>query len=164
MKTRLLIACLTICVFAVFGLFFPVTSNAGVDVNINVPLPGLVMAGQPDMAVIPGTYAYYAPGVEANLFFYNGYWYRPYQGRWYVSLQYNGPWGYVAIGNVPHVLINLPPYYRQISSGYGCMPYGMVMRNWRAWQNERYWDNYSGDGYGRQYRGHGMGMGMGMGK
>ncbi len=174
MKKRSLIACYLGGVLAVFGLFFPAAGYSGVNVNINIPLPSLVISGPPTMMVIPGSYVYFAPDVEADLFFYRGYWYRPYQGEWYYSVEYNGPWGRIAIGNVPTALINLPPDYRHMHPGYDRMPYGMVKRNWRNWEKERYWDNYErrrtrededydGDGYSSQHRRHGMGRGMGMG-
>jgi hypothetical protein len=142
----------------------PVPGEAGVNLNITIPLPGLEIVAPPAMVVIPGTYAYYAPDVEADLFFYHGYWYRPYQGGWYYSLGYNGPWGRVTIGNVPPPLVNLRPDYRNIPDRYGRMPYGTVQRNWRQWEEERYWDSYErGDEQPAPRHGRGMGMGMGMG-
>jgi hypothetical protein len=164
MKKRLLIACYLSGVFAVFGLFFPAAGNAEINVNIDIPLPGIVITGPPAMVVVPDTYVYFAPDVEADLFFYRGYWYRPYQGRWYISLGYNGPWGGIAIGNVPPALINLPPDCRYTHPGHERMPYGMVQRNWRTWEEERHWDNYEGrDEHARPRHGQGMGRGMGMG-
>ncbi len=173
MKTKFLtVFCFSILLL-ILGIFHPAAANAGVNVNISIPLPGLVFAGPPAMMVIPGTYAYFAPDVEADVFFYHGCWYRPYRGRWYISLEYNGPWGSVAVGQVPSVLINLPPSYRHVPPGYERMPYGMVRRNWRGWEEERYWDNYSrrkrsenydGDEYAGPRSGHGMGRGMGMGR
>lgn len=142
------------------GLIYPEKSIAEVNLNITIPLPGLGISAPPAMVVIPGTYAYFAPDVEADLFFYRGYWYRPYRGDWYYSAEYNGPWGRVAIGNLPPALVNLPPDYLRIPPGYERMPYHMVERNWRHWEEERYWDNH-----GRQsehslpHGGHGMGMG-----
>lgn len=164
MKKRSLIACYLIGAFAVFGLFLPNAGNAGIDVNINIPLPGIVIPVPPVMIVVPGAYVYFTPDVETDLFFYRGYWYRPYQGQWYISLEYNGPWGYAAIESVPHALINLPRNYRHVRPGYERMPYGIVKRNWRAWEEKRYWDNYEArDDQVRPHQGHGMGRGRGMG-
>jgi len=160
----LLIAYFLSGVFAVFGLFFPVAGNAGINVDINVPLPGIVIAGPPAMVVVPGAYVYFAPDVEADLFYYHGYWYRPHQGGWYNSLGYNGPWGRVTIGNVPPPLVNLRSGYRNVSPGYERMPYPVVQRYWRQWEEERYWDSYQrSDEHPAPHRGHGMGMGRGMG-
>ena len=173
MKMRSLITCYVSGVFAFFGFFFPTNTHAGINVDINIPLPGLVIAGPPAMMVVPGSYVYFAPDVETGLFFYRGYWYHPSRKGWYVSLEYNGPWGSVAVDSVPRALINLPRDYRRVPQGYERMPYAMVRRNWRNWEEERYWDNnrkrrgredYGGDGYARPRHGHGMGMGMGMGR
>ncbi len=146
-------------------ILYPGTSSAGVNLSVTIPLPGLVFTAPPAMVAIPGTYAYFAPDVEADIFFYHGYWYRPYGGRWYVSAGFNGPWGYIGVNRVPHALIDLPPSYRRVPPGYERVPYGMVSRNWQTWERERYWDNHGGRGeYARPHRGHGMAMGMGRGR
>ena len=161
---RLLIAYFLSGVFAAFGLFFPVAGNAGINVDINVPLPDIAVAGPPAMVVVPGAYVYFAPDVETDLFFYHGYWYRPYQGGWYSSLGYNGPWGRITIGNVPPPLVSLRPGYRNLPPGYKRMPYTVVQRYWRQWEEERYWDSYQrSDEHPAPHRGHGMGMSRGMG-
>jgi hypothetical protein len=109
-------------IIALFGTFFsmqlcyPGISHSKVNVNIAVQLPPLAITAAPAMVPIPGTYAYYAPDVQAGLFFCNGYWYRPYQGGWYTSVQFNGPWGSVAIGNVPSAIVGYVGYPRD---GYG---------------------------------------------
>jgi len=171
MKRRIVVAS-CVGILLALAVIVPTVGNAEVSIGITIPLPGLVISAPPVMAVIPGTYVYYPPNVGVDIFFYGGYWYRPYRGQWFVSAEYNGPWGSIAMQRVPGVLINLPPRYRHASPGYEPMPYGMVKRNWRAWQNERYWDNYEsgrghayydGDGDARPHRGHGMGRGMGMG-
>jgi len=66
--------------FLVFGLFTPAMSSAEVNINIDIPLPGLVIPAPPALVVIPGTYVYYPPDVQTDIFFYHGYWYRPYRG------------------------------------------------------------------------------------
>jgi hypothetical protein len=125
-----------------FSLVAPVDSRAEVNVNIGVGLPGLVIPAPPAMIVIPGTYVYYPPEVGVDLFFYRGYWYRPYGGRWFISAEYNGPWGAVAIGRVPRAIRSLPPTYRHVPPGYQRLPYGEVRRNWRAWERDRHWDRH----------------------
>ena len=45
------------------------------------PPPAYAPVAPPDMALIPGTYVYFVPGVSADIFFYHGYWYRPFGGR-----------------------------------------------------------------------------------
>ncbi len=140
------------------------TSSAGIDLNVAIPLPGLGIAGPPALAAVAGTSVYFAPDVQADLFFYHGNWYRPYEGEWYISAEFGGPWGRVAIGNVPPPLIDLPYDYREGSIGCRPMPYAVVKKNWMRWEEEGYWDSSPKRGApAMSHRGHGMGMGMGMG-
>ncbi len=146
--------------FMVFFLFAPAMSNAEVNVNINVPLPALVIPGPPALIVIPGTYVYYPPDVDVDIFFYHGYWYRPFRGGWYIANGYNGPWRAIGPRRMPRALIDLPPGYRRVPPGHERIPYGQVRKNWRAWEKERHWDHpggeHGGPGHGRE-RGHGRG-------
>ena len=109
-----------------FGVFLllltglPVESSAGVNVNIgiNVPLPPpFRFHAPPPMAVIPGTYIYTVPDIDVEILFYQGYWYRPYEGRWYRSKSYNGPWAFLDSGRVPHTLFDLSPRLLQGTAG-----------------------------------------------
>jgi hypothetical protein len=125
-----------------FSLFPPLKSNAEVNVTVTIPLPGLVISAPPAMIVIPGTYVYYPPEVDMDIFFYHGYWYRPYREGWYIANGYNGPWRTIGAGRVPRAVIGVPPHYRRVSSGYERMPYGTVRGNWRTWERERYWDRH----------------------
>ncbi len=137
----LLIACV---------LFLPQKSLAGVHVNVGINLPVFTFAAPPPMLVIPGTYAYYVPDANVDIFFYQGYWYRPYEGRWFRARGYNGPWGHIVSSSVPRVVVDLPPDYRHHAHpGYERIPYGQFKKNWRRWDHERYWDKHAG-GYGHE--------------
>ena len=142
--------------YLAFSLFTPGTSNAEVNVNINVPLPGLVIPAPPALIVIPGTYVYYPPEVQVDIYFYHGYWYRPYGGGWYRSTGYNGPWRTIGPGRVPRAVIDVPPTYRGIPPRHERMPHDMVKKNWRTWEKERHWDEPRGENGGH---GHGRGHG-----
>ncbi len=135
-------------------------ADAGVDVDIHVgvPLPRLVIPAAPFLIVIPGTYVYYPPDVDADILFYHGYWYRSYRSRWFISAEYNGPWK--AVKKVPHAVRTVPAHYRGAPSQYERVPYGDVRRNWRAWEKDRHWDKRGegqdeGRGKGRGNRGRG---------
>jgi len=140
----------------VFNLSTPVASYAEVNVNISIPLPGLVIPAPPALIVIPGTYVYYPPDVQVDIFFYHGFWYRPHRGGWYISNGYNGPWRSIGPRRVPRALIDMPPTYRRIPPGHERMPHDTVQRNWRTWEKERHWDKARGEkgGPGRG-KGHG---------
>jgi hypothetical protein len=150
MKTKLILTSAMLLVL----LAFSGTSIAGISLNIGVSLPPLVIAAPPVVAVIPGTDAYFCPDVAMDVFFYNGYWYRSYQGGWYSAFDYNGPWGYIAVASVPPVFLHLPTGYRV--GRYQRVPYADLHRNWRAWQRDRYWEHHA---WGRNNLGRGREMG-----
>jgi hypothetical protein len=139
MKMRKL---MVLAIASLLFLGFSGQSMAGIHIGVNIPLPPVfALPAPPELVVIPGTYVYYDPDVDFNLFFYAGYWYRPYEGYWYRSVSYEGPWVY--IGSPPPVLVNLPPDYWIVTRGYRRIPYGELHRNWRAWQRDRYWEHHN---------------------
>jgi len=115
-------------------LFFcPAKGRAEVDVSVNIglPLPAVVISAPPAVVMIPGTPVYFAPDVEVDIFFYRGYWYRPYRERWYRATHYNGPWRYIAPRAVPSVIVNVPPDYRHIPPSHERIPYGQLKKHWK---------------------------------
>jgi hypothetical protein len=123
-------------------LGFSGQSMAGIHIGVNIPLPpAFVFSAPPELVVIPGTYVYYSPDVDFDLFFYGGYWYRPNEGYWYRSVSYGGPWVYAE--SVPSVLLRVPRDFRVITRGHRRIPYGELHRHWRAWQRGRYWERHN---------------------
>jgi hypothetical protein len=116
-------------------------SAAGVHVNVMIP-PPLVIAAPPPVVVIPGTYVYSAPDVEADILFYHGYWWRPYEGRWYRSSRYDGDWRYFPHDRVPHAVRDLPPDRRHYRPADGRIPHDDMRRNWKQWEREKHWDKH----------------------
>ncbi len=115
-------------------------SYAGVNIGIGINIPAFRFAAPPEMVVIPGTYVYYAPGADVDILFYQGFWYRPYEGRWYRARAYNGPWAFVESGRVPGALIGLPHDYRHGYAEQRRIPYRDFNRNWKRWEKDRYWE------------------------
>ena len=143
---------MVVAIASLLFLGFSGQSIAGIHIGVNIPLPPIfTFSASPELVVIPGTYAYYDPDVDFNLFFYAGYWYRPYERYWYRSVSYEGPWVY--IGTPPYVLLSLPQNYRIMTRGYRRIPYGELHRNWQAWQRDRYWEhhNWGRMEHGRQH-------------
>ncbi len=133
-------------------------SMAGIHIGVDIPLPPpFVFSAPPELVVIPGTYVYYCPDVDFDIFFYGGYWYRSFEGRWYRAVGYEGPWAYFE--RPPSVFFSLPPNYRIIARGERRIPYGELHRNWRAWQRDRYWEHHN---WGRteREREHGLAPGF----
>ena len=105
-----------------------------VSIGINLPL-------FPDLVPVPGYPVYYAPGLDANYFFYDGmYW--VYQGdTWYASSWYNGPWWLVEPGVVPLYILRIPVRYYRHPPFY--------FRGWRADAPPRW-----GEHWGREWEQH----------
>ncbi len=128
-----------------FALFlamagFSSQSYAGVSVGIGINLPVYTFAAPPPTVVIPGTYVYVAPEADVDILFYHGFWYRPYEGRWFRARGYDGPWTYMEPGRVPHALVELPPDYRHAYRDHPRIGYRDLNRNWRGWEKNRYWE------------------------
>jgi len=126
----------------------PIPAMAGVDAGSSISLPPpIVFASPPELVVIPETYVYAVPDVDADIFFYGGWWWRPWEGRWYRSQNYNSGWGYYR---------NVPSFYGRIPSGwrndyrehrwrghqwnYQRIPHAQVQQNWRGWEKNKYWE------------------------
>lgn len=132
-----------ICLFAVafFVLGTPLPPHADVNINIGIGAPPpLVIPSPPSVYVIPRTYAYFVPDLEVDIIFYQGYWYRPHGGHWYMATHYNGPWNYVVISRVPRVLMELPPRFDRVLPEHPRIPYGQLKSYWKTWENEKHWD------------------------
>ena len=144
MKHALLAALLLISAIVV-----PLSAPAGVDVSIGISLPPpVVLAAPPDVIVIPDTDSVYVvPDVDVDLYFWNGWWWRPWNGRWYRSPYYNRGWVYYT--DVPGFYFDVDPnwrrHYRERSWyghrwDYERIPNRSLEKNWRGWHNTRYWE------------------------
>lgn len=113
----------------------------GVHVSVRDHLPVARFASPPDLVVIPGTYVYLVPDSDVDVLYYQDNWWRPFEGHWYRSRDFNGPWRYVGPGDIPGGLRALPQDYRQrTSAGYERMPHEDVKRNWKRWEKEKRWE------------------------
>jgi len=161
MKSRVGSMITAAAVLACSGLLFAAGNSAGSEVTIRLPLPRLFLPAPPPLVPIPGTYAYTAPDAEADIVYYQGAWYRPHSGGWYMANGYNGPWRALSPDRVPGFFNGLPPNFRRVSAGHERMPYGHVEKNWKTWEHERHWDDH-GKKKGKKSkdgddRGHGRG-------
>jgi hypothetical protein len=103
--------------------------------------------GHPSLVVIPGTYVYAMTEVADDIFFNVGWWWRLWDGRWYTSRYYDRGWS---------AYTGVPGFYREIHPGWrefyrqrrwnghpwACerIPAPSVQRDWKLWQNNRYWE------------------------
>jgi hypothetical protein len=129
-------------------LVFPIPTMARVDIGVSISLPPLIVfAEPPELIVIPETYVYVAPDIDADLFFWNGWWWRLWEGRWYRSHDYNRGWSYY--NNVPSFYFDVDPgwrgYYRDRNWyghqwDYERIPNQRLQQNWKSWKNDRRWE------------------------
>jgi hypothetical protein len=132
--------------FLVFGAAlliltgFSAQSDARVDVGIGINIPAYEFTAPPSLVVVPGTYVYFVPDINVDVLFYQGFWYRSHEGRWFRSKAYNGPWGLIAPTRVPGALIELPPEYRHIPPGHRHIPYREFNKNWKRWEKNKHWE------------------------
>lgn len=133
----------------------PVSAMADVRVHVNIPLPpAIVFPAMPQLVIIPDTDVYAVPDVEEDVFFYAGWWWRPWNNRWYRSRYYDRGWAYYP--NPPRFQRIIPPdwrnnYRNHIWKGYRWEPQQRpqrdIQRNWRTWQKDSHWQK---QGYGVQ--------------
>lgn len=138
------------------GVTIPVMAQVRVEVapppppavRVTVPLPPpIVFAAPPEVVVLPETEVYTVPSVQEDIFFVNGYWWRPWGGRWYRSLRYDGGWGFYS---------GVPVWYGGVYHGWrenyrlglwGGHPWHHhpishhdLHANWRTWHNTGHWN------------------------
>jgi hypothetical protein len=142
------------CVLCV-SIGMPVGANAQ---GFALP-PAYAVPSAPNLVVIPGTYVYVIPGISMDILFWNGSWYRPYEGRWYMSRSHRGPWAYVRPNYVPPALTSLPGRHAWVQPGHRPIPYGQFTNNWKRWERDGYWqrDDHWRRGQRHENQGHGRG-------
>ena len=131
----------------VMAVPLPIMAQVGVNISFGLPHP-IEFAAPPDVIVLPDTDdVYVAPGIDVDLFFWSGWWWRPWHGRWYRSRYYDRGWGYY--NNVPRFYYDVDPgwrgYYRDRNWygrqwNYDPIPHQRLQRNWKGWQSNRYWE------------------------
>jgi len=123
-------------------------TTAPASVSIGIGLPNLSIGINlplfPELAPVPGYPVYYAPGVNANYFFYDGMYWVYQDDNWYASSWYNGPWGFVEPEVVPLFVLRIPVrYYRQPP---------LYFRGWQSNAPPR-WDQHWGREWGQRHSG-----------
>ena len=128
-----------VALFLAAPVFGAVPAFGGTSVSVNIGVPAVVVAGPPEMILVPDTMVYYAPGVEVDLFFYRGSWYTRHGHRWYRGNSYKGPWAYAAPRTVPVAFGRLPRDYRTVYARERHVPHGQLKKHWKHHEQERRW-------------------------
>lgn len=149
-------------VFILSVVLMPALVMAEVDVKVrvNIPLPPpIIFPAPPHVVVIPQTDIYAVPDVDADIFFYSGWWWRSWEGRWYRSRNYDRGWGYY--NRAPVFYRNVPPGWRKdyrdrrwrgYEWDHRSIPYRDAEKNWRGWQRNRHWEKENNWGVKRTNR------------
>jgi len=90
----------------------PIPTMGQVSVQIGIPLPPpIVVPAPPEVVLLSGMGVYVAPDIAVDLFFWDDWWWRPWEGRWYRSRDYRRGWGYYE--GVPSFYGRVPPRWRE---------------------------------------------------
>lgn len=135
-------------IFLALALALPLTAMAQVNVDINISLPPAIAFAQPPrLVVLPETDVYVAPEVDVDIFFYDGWWWRVWESRWYRSRSYSSGWIYyryepVFYRDVPREWRRWyrERRWREYTWEHSPIPFHEVERNWRDWEERRYWE------------------------
>lgn len=130
------------------ALLIPVSASADVRVHVDIPLPPpIFFPALPHLVIIPETNVYAVPDVAEDIFFYAGWWWRPWNNRWYRSHYYNRGWAYYP--HAPYFHRRIPAdwkhqYRNHTWQGYRWEPQRRplpeIERHWRSWHQDRYWE------------------------
>ena len=126
--------------FAVFFVF-SVTAYAEININIGVSIPGVTVTEQsePSVIILPDTPDVYAvPDADVDIYFWNGFWWKITNGKWYKSQKYNSNW--VIIGGAPSFYHSVNPHWRK--------NYSRGEWNGRPWKPEKVKHGNEGKGRG----------------
>lgn len=137
MEKKRVFGIVALCLVGV--VFGAVPASGEMNVSLNIGVPAVVVAEPPEMILVPDTMVYYAPGVEAELFFYRGSWYTRHGHRWYRGRSYNGPWVHAAPRTVPVAFGRLPRDYRTVYVRERHVPHGQLKKHWKHREDERRW-------------------------
>ena len=135
------------------AIVVPLPAKAEVNVNIGVgfPLPPpIVFPAPPDVVAMPDTNdVYVSPNIGVDLFFWNGWWWRPWEGRWYRSHYYDRGWAFYH--KVPSFYFDVDPGWREHYRdhnwyghpwNYERIPYQSLQQNWKNWHANQYWEKH----------------------
>jgi hypothetical protein len=120
-----------------------IVAPAAASIEVTVKTPPILEMQEPELVVVPSedAYVYMIPTI-AGVYFYDGYWYRYYEGAWFRADIYNGPW--IGIAVAPTVIVGIDPFYPfYLPAGYYRIGYTDFHAHWRGWGHDRHWHNHA---------------------
>lgn len=138
----------TLLLASMFSFPLPMMAEVSVNIGFSMPLPPVIQFHEaPRMVVLPGTYVYVAPDVDVDIFFTDGWWWRPYRGQWYRSHDYNSGWSHHRYPPTFYNQVNRhwrDDYRKHQWKGHRWNPeqrdHREVQKNWNNWNKERHWE------------------------
>ena len=138
----------TLLLALMYSFPFPAMAELNVNIGFSIPLPPAIHFHEPPrLVVLPDTYIYVVPNVDVDIFFSNGWWWRPYQGRWYRSHDYNSGWSYHRQPPSFYNGVNRhwrDDYKKHQWNGHQWNPerrdHREVQKNWKHWEKDRHWE------------------------
>jgi hypothetical protein len=133
----------------VFGLSLsagPAEAQVSVEVGVQLP-PPLFFPAPPQVVVLPDTYVYVVPDIEQDVYFFDGFWWRPWGGHWYRSSYYDRGWGFYS--SVPGFYFDVPQNWRHEYHShhwngqpwnYTPISHQQVQEHWSSWKNNKHWE------------------------
>jgi hypothetical protein len=122
--------------------------GVNVSVGVGIPFPPVVFTSEPQLVALPGTYVYAAPEYpDVEVYFVDGWWWRPWEGHWYRSHYYDRDW--VSYNSTPYFYRSIPRDWRTQYSrnewggrpwNHEAVSYNDVQRNWSSWKREGRWN------------------------
>lgn len=130
-SARTMVAALLLCLLAA-------CTTSRVDVASSQLRVGIQVRAYPELVLVPDYPVYYAPGLDANYFFYDDLFWVFVEERWYSGTWYNGPWTHVVADYVPVYVLSVPVYYYRRPPAY--------FHAWRSSEAPRW-----GERWGREW-------------
>jgi hypothetical protein len=126
--------------------------------------PPITFGAPPDLVVLPETDIYVVPGIQEDIFFISGWWWRNWNEHWYRSRWYDHGWGYYS--GYPSWQTRLPRdwrhnYTNHIWGGRPWNPsyihYNNLDEHWRSghWRDDKGFGNRGPDTSGVNKKGFG---------
>lgn len=130
------------------GFSVPTMAEVGVGISVSLP-PAIVFAAPPEVIVIPETNVYAVPDLDVDVYFYQGWWWRPWQGRWYRSHNYDSGWRHYR--QAPSFFVSIPSGWRSEYRAHRWKGHEWryqrirpqdVRSNWRTWERDKHWERH----------------------
>lgn len=138
----------TLLLTLMFSFPPPTVAEVSVNIGFSLPLPPPIRFREPPrLVVLPDTYVYVTPDVNVDIFFNDGWWWRPYEGRWYRSRDYNSGWQHYK--HEPSFYRHVPKHWRNDYKNHqwkgqqwnpARRDQHEVKKNWNRWKKDKHWE------------------------